>query len=101
MKDKVVIIDGQSFFKEIFYQIPDFKRIMNKVDNAVCEFMQSMLCIIEKEEPSHLFVVFSEEKTESENTGDLPISYTRQMKQIKDLLEKLEISVVQEKDAET
>lgn len=101
MKDKVVIIDGQSFFKEIFYQIPDFKRIMNKVDNAVCEFMQSMLYIIEKEEPSHLFVVFSEEKTESENTGDLPISYTRQMKQIKDLLEKLEISVVQEKDAET
>lgn len=101
MKEKLVIIDGQSFFREIFFQIPDFKRAIYKIDNAVYEFMQSMLYIIKKEEPSHLFVVYGNDEIKSENTSDLPTSYIQQIEQIKDLLTKLEISVVQDKDAET
>ena len=40
MKKKLVIIDGQSLAKEIFYHIPNFYNGINGKENSVYGFLQ-------------------------------------------------------------
>lgn len=100
MKKKLVIIDGQSLAKEIFYHIPNFYNGINGKENSVYGFLQCIFYIIEKENPTHLLVVF-DDVLDTDCINKLPVSYDKQVKQIKEVLNLVKIFTVDAEEAKT
>ncbi len=58
MKDKIVLIDGNSILNRAFYGLPDLTTTDGRHTNAVLGFLNILLKLLEEEKPNYLTVAF-------------------------------------------
>ena len=56
--DKLLLVDGHSILNRAFYGLPDLTNSNGQHTNAVLEFINMILKVIEEEKPTHLAVAF-------------------------------------------
>ncbi len=101
VKDKLVLIDGNSIINRAFYALPPLTSSNGLHTNAVLGFTTMLLKVLEEEKPSHVLVAFDAGKVTFRHEGyseykggrqKTPPELSEQFPLLKDLLQAFSIS---------
>ncbi len=104
MKEKLVLIDGNSIINRAFYGMPDLSNSQGTHTNAVLGFMNILLKIMNQEKPAFLAVAFDlkgptfRHQMFSDYKGNrkgMPEELAEQLPLLKELLQAMNISIVE------
>lgn len=103
MRDKLVLIDGNSIANRAFYGLPDLTNALGEHTNAIYGFLNIMFKILTEEEPQYLAVAFDlHEPTFRHRMYDaykgtrkpMPSELREQMPVLRELLDAMQVKVV-------
>ncbi len=109
MKNKLLLIDGNSIMNRAFYGIPDMTTHDGRHTNAVYGFLNIILKVIDEEQATHICVAFDLKKKtfrhemyeEYKGTRKgMPDELREQMPRIKELLSAMHIRIVEQEGFE-
>ena len=109
MKEKIVLIDGNSIINRAFYGIPPLNNSKGVHTNAVYGFMNILLKILDTEKPDYLAVAFDLKaptfrhqmyEAYKGNRKGMPEELRQQVPILKDLLRAMKVLVVEQEGYE-
>ncbi len=106
---KVLLIDGNSIMNRTFYAIPLLTNAKGEYTNAIYGFLNILLKLLDEEAPTHIGVAFDLKKPTFRhehyaeykgNRKSMPDELRAQMPIIKELLQKMNISIFEKEGYE-
>ncbi len=109
MKNKLLLIDGNSIMNRAFYGIPDMTTNDGRHTNAIYGFLNIILKVIEEEQATHICVAFDLKKKTFRHEmyeaykgtrKGMPEELHEQMPRIKEILQAMHIRIVEQEGFE-
>lgn len=109
MKNKLLLIDGNSIMNRAFYGIPDMTTNDGRHTNAVYGFLNIICKVIEEEQATHICVAFDLKKKTFRHEmyeaykgtrKGMPEELREQMPRIKEVLQAMQIRIVEQEGFE-